>query len=140
MTQTMTYTGRLVIEECYKCHIIFAMPEDFQRRCREAGQAMEFFCPLGHGQVYSKSETQRLREELARTERQRDWSQTNARMYRDQLGASERSKAAIKGQLTKTRKRIANGVCPCCKRHFVNVERHMQGQHPDYAVEREPLP
>lgn len=31
--------------------------------------------------------------------------------------------------------RVANGVCPCCNRHFENLERHMKGQHPDFQPE-----
>jgi hypothetical protein len=126
MSLTMTYTGTLAIEECCNCHITFAMPADFQRRCLEAGTAMTFYCPLGHGQHYTASEVQRLRDRLARTE-------ARERAARDQADAAERSKRAYKGQLTKARKRIGNGTCPCCNRHFVNVERHMRGQHPDYA-------
>lgn len=133
MSTTLTYTGTLVTEECYSCHIMFAMPADFQRRCRDAGRAMSFYCPLGHSQVYSVSRIVELENELARVKRQKEWAETNSRRIRDELQMTERSRAAIKGQLTKTKKRVANGVCPCCKRHFVNVERHMNGQHPDYA-------
>jgi hypothetical protein len=130
---TLTYTGTLVIEECCNCHIIFAMPEDFQRRCREVGPDKTFFCPLGHPQHYRDSEVRTLENQLAAARRQLDWAQSSARAARDQANAAERSRAAYKGQLTKTRKRIGNGVCPCCSRHFRDVERHMKGQHPDYA-------
>lgn len=50
--------------------------------------------------------------------------------------AAQRALRATKGRLTKTKKRIANGVCPCCNRHFVNLERHMTGKHPDYTKEQ----
>lgn len=130
----MMYTGKLAIEECCNCHMMFAMPEDFQRRCRDAGPAKTFYCPLGHPQHYRTSEITRLQGELDRVKRQRDWAETNARAARDQAAAADRSRAAIKGQLTKTKKRVANGVCPCCSRHFVNVERHMKGQHPKFAA------
>lgn len=46
--------------------------------------------------------------------------------------AADRAAAADWAQLTKTRKRIANGVCPCCHRTFQNLARHMAGQHPAY--------
>jgi hypothetical protein len=134
MITTLGYSAKLVIEECCNCHIAFAVPRDFYDQCVNAGPAKTFYCPLGHAQHYVKSEVQRLRDELERTQRQKSWAETNARMYKDQLGASERSKAAIKGQLTKTKKRVANGVCPFCTRHFVNVERHMKGQHSEYAA------
>lgn len=130
---TLTYTGTLVVVECCECHIIFAMPEDFQRRCRDAGSGKLFYCPLGHSQSYTAGEVKKLQDQLATEQRRREWAETSARAARDQARAAERSKAAIKGQLTKTRNRISKGACPCCKRHFVNVERHMAGKHPDYA-------
>lgn len=126
MSLTMTYTGTLVIEECCNCHVTFAMPADFQRQCRDAGPAMAFYCPAGHGQHYTVSEVRQLKDRLDRAE-------ARARAARDQADAAERSRRAYKGQLTKARKRIGNGTCPCCNRHFANVERHMRGQHPDYA-------
>lgn len=45
--------------------------------------------------------------------------------------ALERFEATQKGQLTKLRNRIANGVCPWCQRSFANVARHVEHQHPD---------
>jgi hypothetical protein len=134
MNGTLTYTGVLAIEECYSCHIRFAMPEDFQRRCREAGPKMTFHCPLGHAQCYSVSDAQRLREQLDGWRRRAERAETLAVAANDQATAAERSKRAYKGHLTRERKRIGNGVCPCCSRHFTNVERHMRGQHPGYAA------
>lgn len=45
----------------------------------------------------------------------------------------EKSLSAKKGQLTKLKKRVANGACPCCNRHFSDLYRHIQSQHPDYV-------
>jgi hypothetical protein len=28
---------------------------------------------------------------------------------------------------------VKHGVCPCCKRTFENLARHMKGQHPTFA-------
>jgi len=46
---------------------------------------------------------------------------------------TKRQKAAAKGQLTKTKRRVANGVCPCCNRTFADLSAHMHGQHPEYG-------
>jgi hypothetical protein len=133
MARTMTYSSVLAIEECCNCHITFAMPADLQKRCTEAGAGMTFYCPLGHPQHYTVSETAQLKEKLAREQEWRRNAETRERAARDQADAAERSARAYKGHLTRTRKRIGNGVCPCCNRHFANVERHMRGQHPGYA-------
>lgn len=43
---------------------------------------------------------------------------------------------AEKGAKTKLKKRIAKGACPCCNRHFVNLQRHIEGQHPEYPASK----
>lgn len=91
---------------------------------------MGFFCPNGHGLAYGGNT---LKERLTRAEQARDSARAYARSVQDQNDAERRSHAATKGQLTRVRKRIAAGVCPCCNRTFQNVARHMAGQHPDYA-------
>lgn len=133
MSLTMTYTGTLVIEECCNCHITFAIPADLQRRCIEVGPKMMFYCPVGHGQHYTSGEIQQLKDKLEKERRWRGEALIREQAARDQAHAAERSKRAYKGQLTRAKKRIGKGTCPCCSRHFANVERHMAGQHPDYA-------
>lgn len=34
---------------------------------------------------------------------------------------------------TRTKNRIAKGVCPCCSRTFLDLQRHMQTKHPDFT-------
>lgn len=143
MPKTMTYTGTLVIEECYKCHITFAMPADLQKRAR-ADNSISFYCPLGHGQVYSKSEVQELQEQVdaanrARVQaaRDRDAAWTAASAARDQAQAAERSARAHKGHATRLRNRVKAGICPVdgCRRHFNDLADHMETKHPTYAAE-----
>lgn len=42
---------------------------------------------------------------------------------------------ATKGVVTKFRRRVGNGVCPCCTRTFTNLSRHMTTNHPDFKAE-----
>jgi hypothetical protein len=116
------------------CGISFAMPQDFQLVCR-LDHNQEFYCPNGHGQVYiGKTEAQKERALRESAERDREYYQVQLRRTREELKSTERSRAAIKGQNTKIKKRIANGVCPCCNRHFAALEKHMATKHPDYVV------
>ncbi len=73
-----------------------------------------------------KSDIELLRGRLASTE---DMLHT-ARQQRDRNEYRRRAERAAK---TRIKNRIANGVCPCCRRSFKNLHRHMQSQHPDYA-------
>ncbi|MBV6448554.1 hypothetical protein [Nitrosomonas sp.] len=54
----------------------------------------------------------------------------------DQRDAAERSARAYKGQATKIKRRVGRGVCPCCNRHFENLERHMHMVFPLTAPPR----
>lgn len=116
----------LVVEECCNCHVLFAIPEDMQRRLRETHHS--FYCPNGHSQSYTdKTEAQKLQAQL-QAERER------TQFWRDEEGRTKKALTATKGQLTKTKNRVANGVCPCCHRSFVQLERHMSTKHPEFAV------
>lgn len=72
-----------------------------------------------------RGEAVRLRERL-RAERDRA---ARLAAERDQAEASAR---AYKGAATKARKRAKAGTCPCCKRTFQQLARHMASQHPDF--------
>ena len=123
------YTEKAIcVIECASCAIDFGIGQDFQRRRREDHE--RFYCPNGHENVYpQESEAERLRREL---ERQR--VRANGEEARRRL--AERQRAAAKGQVTRIKNRVSNGVCPCCKRTFQNLGRHMAGQHPDYTQEQ----
>lgn len=120
---------RLVDTDCYTCGMPFAIPDWLDKQAREKGRA--WICPgCGSRTVYSKTKVQELQEKLEK-ERQRAYSRE--KHLEDQRQAAERSLRATKGQVTKLKKRIGRGVCPCCNRHFANVERHMASQHPEYV-------
>jgi len=118
---TITYE----IITCW-CGIPIALPTDLYRMNREDGNKV--YCAVGHTCVPAKPE---LAEAQARI------SQLNARLDQEKAARAhtERQLSATKGVVTRTKKRIGKGTCPCCNRHFVNVERHMATQHPEYANE-----
>lgn len=129
MIKTMQYTGTLVVESCYKCGISFAIPESLNAEAKR-DHDVYFWCPLGHGQHYiTETEAQKLARELKHARSNEQW-------YRDQLQASERSKSALKGHLTRVRNKIAAGNCPVpdCGQHFANVREHMKFKHPEFHL------
>ena len=127
MNTTFTHTGTYVVEPCFKCGIHFGLPEDFYKEVRN-NASKTFYCPNGHGKCYTTSEVARLRSQLD-TERQ----ENHGLNYR--LDHANRSRAALKGQVTKIKRRISKGMCPCCRRNFPNLKEHMEGQHPDWTEE-----
>lgn len=134
MTQTITVQTAFVTHTCatHSCGVTFAVEEGFDSRRR--GDHRNFYCPNGHSLSYQgKTELQKERERAERLQRQVEAREADIRLEQRRLASERRAHAATKGQLTKTKKRVANGVCPCCNRHFANVERHITHQHPEYA-------
>lgn len=119
---TLTYTGALTVVSCH-CGIVYAIPDNLDSQAH-LHKGREVYCPLGHRWVYRDSFEQQL-------ERERQRHQAT----RDLLRAEERSHAATRGQVTKLRKRVAAGVCPCCHRTFQQLARHMAAKHPDWKRE-----
>ena len=118
---SLTYTGKLEIVSC-TCGIVFGIPDALERQAQDHGKSVT--CPLGHSWHYTESLEQKLERE-----------QRAHRATRDLLHAEERSHVATRGHLTRTKKRVAAGVCPCCGRTFQQLARHMRAKHPDYSKE-----
>lgn len=128
---TVTVQVVLVPIACYRCAVYFGVPEAMLSSLKRTGN--NFWCPSGHQQHFTETDADRLRKQLARTEQERDYARANATHYRDQREAEERAHRATRGHVTRLRKRVAAGVCPCCRRSFADLARHMAGQHPDFA-------
>lgn len=133
VTRGDTATDSMVIEitDCPTCGVLFGAPSRMLQERRRSGSA--FYCPSGHSMSYTETTEQRLRKQLDAKQAELERTVTRLGAARDQAEAAERSNRALRGVVTKTRKRIGNGVCPCCNRHFADVERHMATKHADYA-------
>lgn len=107
----------LETEQCYKCAVMFAFPRSLRMRCRADSNA-EFFCPNGHGQVYTKSELTKAQEQLAAEQAR----------HRATL-ARENEERIAREKLERKLKRVGRGVCPDCNRTFANLARHMNCKH-----------
>lgn len=119
----------LRVEDCPACGVIYAVTAEYEQRRRDDGKS--WFCPNGHSISYSKSALRIQQEEAARLERELANARETIRIEAASLHQEKVKHAATKGQLTKTRKRALNGVCPCCQRSFANVRRHIASQHPE---------
>ena len=122
---------RLVQEDCCVCGVVFAIPDRLREQRTYDGQS--FFCPNGHSMVFKNSEKQCLQRELKaaqdRADREAYWKEH----ARQRAAALERSRNAVRGVVTRMRKRVGAGCCPCCKRHFENLQRHIATKHPHFT-------
>jgi hypothetical protein len=130
--RTINWSSTLAVISCCNCGVLFGVPVDLDRHNRALGRKGTFWCPNGHSQCYTENTEEKFRKELAAERQRREWAESSRKAARDQAEAAQRSASAYKGQVTKIKKRVGNGVCPCCNRTFANVARHMNTKHPDY--------
>lgn len=118
----------LSTETCCNCGMLFAMPQDVQRRRRD--DKATFYCPAGHAQHYTgPTEADKLRREVERERQVREAAEARA-------GKAEQNLAQVARAHRKMRQRVMNGVCPCCNRSFGNLRQHMKTEHPDFGSAR----
>lgn len=136
MTDTFTLSLTMTPITCCHagCGLVFGVPKWWESGRRE--DHTWWFCPNGHRQYFSaKSDTEKLQDQL-KTEKQRvQYWQAEELRERRRADMERRRAAAARGQVTKVKKRVGNGVCPCCTRTFQNLARHMASQHPDYSTD-----
>lgn len=119
-------TVQLTAMTCPTCGVTYGIDEDIRsRKHREGG---DWWCTNGHTIHYTQTENDRLKQELQAAQDATARAEAAARRERD-------AHIATKGQLTKAKKRLTAGVCPCCRRNFVALGEHMRKQHPDYVQE-----
>jgi hypothetical protein len=129
-TLSSLVTTEYEIVACGECGIFFGMPIALYRERRNDHQS--WYCPNGHCRAYKgKSELEVAREELARQKQLREQADAAAAQARDERDAAERKAKRL-------RHRVSGGTCPCCKRSFVALARHLATKHPGFVKEAKP--
>jgi hypothetical protein len=130
---------RFEVIECITCGVMFGMSPTLQQQKRKSKDW--FYCPNGHPQAYTKSpedaEIERLKKELADKDVRLNWARSDAEHAKKNAQEVQRKLIATKGVLTRTRRRVGTGMCPCCGLGFTDLHQHMKERHPDY---KNPLP
>lgn len=105
---------------CSHCGMHFAITDQFKRARRNDHKS--FYCPAGHSQYFPGESD---KEAIARLKREK------AAMI-DQRDTAIRAKNDADAKITRLKKRVKAGVCPCCKRTFKQLVAHMKHQHPNW--------
>lgn len=125
---------------CYRCGERFGLARDSHAHLSRSSQL--FWCPNGHQQHFplGPTEAQKLQEQLDAERRRAQRAEQRVAQEQDRASHHKARAAAYKGQVTRIKRRVGAGICPCCNRHFANLSRHMAGQHPDFtAIEEEAI-
>lgn len=131
MNQLVNVNFDLAVEVCWVCGISFAIPQTFRNRKKTHGGS--FYCPAGCHLGYGDSELDKAKKEIERIRKEKEWAEQRALSNHRLYESEQKSKAVVRGHLTRVKNRIANGVCPCCNRSFKNLHRHMKSQHPTFT-------
>jgi hypothetical protein len=119
MPETLRYTGQLTVVTCW-CGTRHAIPEelyDLQTRQKRDGDVFTpIYCPLGHKWFLGgKSRADDLEKQLVVERARHDQTLAELDGERKNHNRTSDGLSATKGVVTRTKNRIANGVCPCCK-------------------------
>lgn len=117
-----------------ECHVTFGLSQGHYNKCK-ADSTRLFYCPNGHSQYFSDSETDKLRRENERLRQNAAYLEERAQNINRRNDELKRSNAAVRGVVTRIKNRVSNGVCPCCNRTFNNLLRHMKHKHPGFKTE-----
>lgn len=120
---------------CKTCGALATCPEELYNERRKSGGFN--FCPNGHqwGWTKEKSEDEQIRRERDRLKQQIAEKDDAIKRERENRQSTERQLVAQKAATTRLRNRTAAGVCPCCNRTFLVLQRHMDSKHPEFKTE-----
>jgi hypothetical protein len=113
---------------CTECGVEYGMTEDFSaNRLRDR---RGFYCLNGHTQHYQgKSDAVKLAETQAEKLRLESVVEFERKRRRTAETTTKRERTRRKN----VEKRVANGVCAWCHRHFVDLDRHVHTKHPEHV-------
>lgn len=113
--------------KCGTCGIRFALESGYHKKLLE-DHDLWWYCPNGHKIHYlGKTVEDVLRDQLK-------WAKEDAERHRKSAESARRSTSVVRGHLTRVKRRVSHGVCPCCNRSFENLRRHMSTKHPEYPA------
>jgi hypothetical protein len=131
MKDTVLIRGeRYLILQCGTCAIWHTVPEViYDAYSREGGF---WHCPNGHQRGFRKGSDETEREN---TRRERDRLKQDAARLEEEIRAARERAEKAEAATKRLKKKAAVGSCPCCKRTFTNMARHMQTKHPEFKAE-----
>lgn len=132
----ITVNVELTQISCGCCGGVYALNERFRQEAFEKGKIAAWHCPYCQASWgYGESEAHKLKKQLVQERARHDQTSADLSQTRSDLQTTEACRRSEKGAKTKLKKRIAAGLCPCCRRPFENLLNHMKTEHPEYANE-----
>ncbi len=118
----LTAGMRFIVCDCITCGVQYALPKKLDdQRVRDKTWT---YCPNGHQQHYLGKTPEAERDEARRELRlQRE---ANERLANDAMNQAK--------EIKRLKRHASAGLCSFCRRHFVNLERHVKSKHKQGAL------
>lgn len=127
-TETIVETFHVV--SCYTCGARFGIQNQLYRRV-VTDAIGTIYCPTcGKESCWGESQDQKRIKEL---QRKLEWEAAEVARQKAARDAAEASLQATKGVVTRMKRRVSAGTCPCCKRTFSQLAAHMAMKHPEWS-------
>lgn len=126
MSATFFETVILEKMDCGKCGGVFALNKSVTDHARSnCGGYNCPYCKTHWG--WHESESDRLRKQLDAKERELREAKCETLRQSNLKEWEQREREKSERKL----RRVHKGICPCCKRTFQNLQRHMETKHPE---------
>lgn len=128
---TVTLPVVLTTIDCGRCGGTYAINERYREKQAETGGSWTCpYCKTGWG--YSGiGENDRLKREVQQERQKRDQAEAAAKEAQRLAMIAQAHEQKAKKETKRLKTRASAGVCPCCKRQFQNMKRHMETKHPE---------
>lgn len=126
-------TGLNIIT-CPDCAGTFAISKDYMNEASRLGNFKKCWtCPYCKAERgYGEGKIQELEKQLSEKENSLQWERQRAEVAAREAAHFRKSRDTIAGLQKSLKLRLSKGVCPCCHRHFRNIEAHMKNKHPRF--------
>jgi len=126
---TLQIMTDLTTVDCGVCGGTYAINERYRKQKAQEGGGWHCpYCECSWG-FFDDYENAKLRRQLEQERKRKEWAQQEAK------NAENKRRAAV-GQVTKIKRRVSKGVCPCCNRTFKDLAAHMETKHPSWTEEK----
>ena len=119
---------RFKTTNCITCGCVIVLEEhQYAQRLKDREN---YYCPNGHNQHFiAETEESKLRRQVADLQTREATAKREADYQRKR--AEEEAAGKVKAQ-QRLKRLTKSGLCPCCRRNFTNVKRHIETKHPKW--------
>lgn len=133
----VTTTIKLETVRCWVCGCEFAVDSTVLDNKKRYDKTLH--CPngclLGFGETPEQKLRKEMEQKLAEAKRKNEYLEAREKDQRKRADRAQRQLNATRGVVTRIKNRVSKGVCPCCNRTFLNLQRHMATKHPKFKAQ-----